>query len=154
MSKHLETPRMSPGMKETLDQLHELSGGRKPDIMAKLFAPKATPTPGPWQVMNEYDGATIVIANVDGETFPDGTSTFSYDFVCDTLPDDGDGSRSRVIAKANARLIAAAPDMLLALKQAEYGLELMARRQPGHVGLRQDLEAVRSAIAKATGGAS
>lgn len=75
-------------------------------------------TPGPWQVMNEYDGATIVIANVDGETFPDGTATFSYDFVCDTLPDDGDGSRSREIAIANARLIAAAPDMMVEIKAA------------------------------------
>lgn len=73
-------------------------------------------TAGPWQVMNEYDGANIVIANVDGETFSDGSSTFSYDFICDTLPDDGDGSRSREIAKANARLIAAAPEMLSAVK--------------------------------------
>lgn len=73
-------------------------------------------TPGPWQVMNDYDGATVVIANVDGESFSDGTRTFSYDFVCDTLPDDHDGSRSREIAIANARLIAAAPDMLAALK--------------------------------------
>lgn len=147
MSKHLETPRTSPGMQETLDQLHELSGSRKPEIMAKLFAPKPSFTPGPWQVMNEYDGATIVIANVDGETFPDGTSTFSYDFVCDTLPDDGDGSRSPEVAKANARLIAAAPDMLEALKVTARGVE-------GEFGPRVaevNFPALYAAIAKAEG---
>lgn len=149
MSKHLETPRMSPGMKETLDCLHEVSGSRRPDIMAKVFAPKPTFTPGPWQVMNEYDGATIVIANVDGETFSDGASTFSYDFVCDTLPDDGDGSRSVEIAKANARLIAAAPDMLVALKSIAKGF-------PACDDLNDypaDERAVLDAIRKAEGGA-
>ena len=84
-------------------------------------------TPGPWQVMNEYDGATIVIANVDGETFTDGTSTFSYDVVCDTLPDDGDGSRSREIAIANAALIVRAvnahDDLVAALKEARRWVE-------------------------------
>lgn len=41
MSKHLETPRTSPGMQETIDRLYELSGSQvsKPDFMAKLFAP-------------------------------------------------------------------------------------------------------------------
>lgn len=147
MSKHLETPRMSPGMKETIDQLHELSGSRKPDIMAKLFAPKATSTPGPWQVMNEYDGATTVIANADGETFSDGTSTFSYDFVCDTLPDDGDGSRSREIAVANARLIAAAPDLLEMAKWAESAIAPFSKEPAEKSGITR----LRAAIAKAEG---
>lgn len=31
---------MSPGMQEMLDQMHELSGSAKPDIMAKLFSPR------------------------------------------------------------------------------------------------------------------
>src|SRR5690554_434154 len=83
-------------------------------------------THGPWQVTNEYDGATLGIANVDGETFSDGTSTFSYDFVCDTLPDDGDGSRWREIAVANGRLIVAPPDLLKAFRA------LLAMHQPYH----------------------
>lgn len=108
-------------------------------------------TAGPWQIMNEYDGSTVVIANVDGETFPDGTSSFSYDFVCDTLPDDGDGSRSRKIAIANARLIAAAPTMLEALKQALLYIQRdeVAHGRPFAAG-----NVVRAAISKAEGGAA
>lgn len=44
-------------------------------------------------------------------------------------------------------------DLLAALKQVLHGLELRARREPDHKGLAQDLETVRAAIAKATGGA-
>lgn len=110
-------------------------------------------TPGPWQVMNDYDGATIVIANVDGETFSDGTSTFSYDFVCDTLPDDGDGSRSREIAKANARLIAAAPELLEALKTAKGTIRAWHGRSQWDIYDRAspEMKAINSAIAKAEG---
>lgn len=147
----LKQPQISPGFKETLDQLYELSGEKRPNILSRMFAPAI----GPWQVMNEYDGATIVIANVDGETFSDGTSTFSYDFICDTLPDDGDGSRSREIAKANARLIAAAPDLLEAARELNNALNdgLCNSGTPGfdsgRLGRAQD--AIAAAIAKAEG---
>lgn len=154
MSKQLETPRTSPGMQESLDHLHELSGSKKPDIMAKLFAPKPTFTPGPWQVMNEYDGATIVIANVDGETFSDGTSTFSYDFVCDTLPDDGDGSRSREIAVANARLIAAAPDMARTIRYSRHALWDLVKHLPENAPERTALAMMDGCIGLIEGGAS
>lgn len=110
-------------------------------------------TPAPWQVMNEYDGATVVIANVDGETFSDGTSTFSYDFVCDTLPDDGDGSRSREIAVANARLIAAAPDMLEALKTAKETIRAWHGPNAWDIYDRvsPEMRVINEAIAKAEG---
>lgn len=112
-------------------------------------------TPRPWQVMNEYDGATIVIANIDGETFADGTSTFSYDFVCDTLPDDADGSRSREIAIANARLIAAAPDLLAFAKRvmADHRAKLPSEARDlygGGCGCPQ-CEQAAAAIQKAEG---
>lgn len=105
-------------------------------------------TPGPWQVMNDYYGATVVLANVDGETFPDGTSTFSYDFVCDTFPDDA-GQVEREVAKANATLIAAAPDMAAALADMLRIIE--AVRLSAGLGAKQ-MERVakaRAALAKA-----
>jgi hypothetical protein len=108
-------------------------------------------TPGPWQVMNDYDGATIVVANVDGETFSDGTSTFSYDFVCDTYGDGDDDSRSKAVAIANARLIAAAPDMLAALKAMDAALCDGFGTQAARMAGRKALIAVRAAIAKAEG---
>jgi len=73
-------------------------------------------TPGPWSVKNDYDERHIVIANIDGEIFPDGTTSYSYDFVCDTYGGDYE-SASCDVANANARLIAAAPDMLEVLKE-------------------------------------
>lgn len=49
--------------------------------------------------------------------------------------------------EANARLIAAAPDMLLALRRAVLALAFVAERFPA---MRDDYEAVSAAIAKAT----
>lgn len=92
----------------------------------KPFAPKPVgATPGPWQIMNDYDGATIVIANLDGETFSDGSASYSHDFVCDTYGDGGDDSRSIEIARANAKLIASLPAMRTALEQCQKALAMM-----------------------------
>jgi hypothetical protein len=82
-------------------------------------------TPGPWQIKNDYTERHIVIANVDGETFTDGTSSCSYDFVCDTYGDGDDDSRSMAVAIANARLIASAPDLLAALTLCQSALAMM-----------------------------
>lgn len=49
---------------------------------------------------------------------------------------------------ANARLIAAAPDMLLALRRAVLALAFAAETSPA---MRDDYEDVSKAIAKATG---
>ena len=50
--------------------------------------------------------------------------------------------------KANARLIAAAPDMLVALRRAVLALAFAAESSPA---MRDDYNAVSDAIAKATG---
>lgn len=74
------------------------------------------PTSGPWQTKHDFDleGRTTVIGNVDVEII-DGTTHHMFDFVCTTLDDGGD-NQSLSIAVANARLIAAAPDLLEACK--------------------------------------
>lgn len=67
---------------------------------------RVTHTPGPW----EFD--TDVVQPVEGE--------FAGCHICRlTLPHDG----LTAVRDANARLIAAAPEMLAALKIAEWGAE-------------------------------
>jgi len=103
-----------------------------------------TPTPGPWQIHSDYtlEGRTTVIANVDGEII-DGTTHYTFDFVCDTLGDDD--SRSASVAVANAHLIAAAPDLLEALENLERYLRDTAHHNA------VEAAAARAAIAKAHG---
>lgn len=127
----------------TLSSLPELRPEQSPECPLRRYEMSSKHTPGPWQVMNDYNGATIVLANVDGETFPDGTSTFSYDFVCDTFPDDV-GQVEREIAKANARLIAAAPELLDALRN-------LVAVQPNLMANSAELADARAALAKAGG---
>lgn len=72
-------------------------------------------TPGPWQSKHDYtiEGATTIIANADGEVHPDGTQTYSYEFICTCEDEYGERMPN---AQANARLIAAAPDLYAALE--------------------------------------
>lgn len=106
-------------------------------------------TPGPWQVKNYYTERHIVIANVDGETFTDGTSSCSYDFVCDTYGDGDDDSRSMAVAIANARLIAAAPELYDALADTLRILE--AVKLSAGLGPKQvaRMDVAKAALAKA-----
>ncbi len=94
-------------------------------------------TPGPWRVYRAPNGGPIIgIGGADGWGVTDPHFR---------LWNDG-GER-----EANASLIAAAPDMLEALKENEKGLAILAGQFPDHLGIRQDLERTRAAIAKAEG---
>lgn len=93
-----------------------------------------THTPGPWNV----DCGAIAMAG---------------EIVCSTIP--APESASVAERRANARLIAAAPDMLAALKAA---LEALDASQPIHSRYpepiarhREATKAAIAAIAKATG---
>lgn len=67
-------------------------------------------TPGPWQSKGDYTvaEATTIIANVDGESFTDGTTSHSYDFIATCEDEYGEMLPN---AQANARLIRQAPTM-------------------------------------------
>lgn len=99
-------------------------------------------TPGPWNIGTK-NGARVWSEN--GET----------------LIADANASESlrKEIKKANARLIAAAPDLLEALESAWLWMENQADGQSkgGHATfdlmmLREQRDLARAAIAKATGG--
>jgi len=90
------------------------------DEAAKASSPKASIpcgfTAGPWQTKNDYvPDCLTVIANVDGEIV-DGTTHYTYDFIATCEDEFGEASLDAV---ANARLIAAAPDLLEALEKIE-----------------------------------
>jgi hypothetical protein len=73
-------------------------------------------TPGPWQRKDDYGGYNVIIGNVDGESFSDGTQTYSYDFIANCEDEFGEQT-----SPANSRLVLAAPDMLTALKKIAAG---------------------------------
>ena len=106
-------------------------------------------TPGPWQVHSDYtlEGLTTVIANIDGEII-DGTTHYTFDFVCDTLGDDD--ARSSGVAKANAVLICAAPDMLQALKDLSFAAQITGGTAGHDEHLCAAIAKASAAIAKAT----
>jgi hypothetical protein len=93
-------------------------------------------TPGPWQARNDYGWDTI-IGNVDG---PD-DGEYTYTGIAEVITEDPGE------AQANARLIAAAPELLEALQRCTARLEI-------HMKHSEDLAAhmqAAAAIAKATG---
>jgi len=131
---------------------------------------KTTHTPGPWAV---HSGHTVVPAcdaskKLGGSADPDHEAqTYAkvlHGFgTCDGGTEDPDFYRSRMSrdeAKANARLIAAAPDLLTALKQAVaairafHGLGLPSHAESEVWALYQrspEMQAINAAIAKAEG---
>jgi hypothetical protein len=99
-------------------------------------------TKGPWQVIPPRIGAAITIYGADGE-FPVATT------CSNTSPITMQAHRDGTVA-ANARLIAAAPDLLAALDRIAYVAEKLGADQDEGAAL----QLARAAIAKATGGAS
>jgi hypothetical protein len=94
-------------------------------------------TPGPWEKI----GAGIT-AKSDYAILSSGRKV-NFRVACCK---DGD----LATVNANARLIAAAPDMLAALKRARGELIYMAEKMP-YTNVKEALRLVREAIAKAEG---
>lgn len=81
-------------------------------------AADAGPTPGPWHVGTDSTG-TLLIVSGDGDNFDGGPWVY-----------DSDKPEERPLRQADARLIAAAPDLLAALDHARdllraYGMDEM-----------------------------
>lgn len=103
----------------------------------------AAHTPGPWRynggstgcVQRDYEGEFHMVASVYGERGPEGISSSSE-------------------LKANARLIAAAPELLVALNELfvfhEFGDVLVTSSKIEEISAAVDR--ARAAISKATGG--
>ena len=110
----------------------------------------ATFTPGPWQRRDDWTGRLTIIGNVDGEELHDGPA-YSYTTICD-VNDDGDDAADE--AHANARLIAAAPDLLAALTGLLTHTHI-AESDPADWEPEDHAveSAARAAIARATGAA-
>lgn len=105
-------------------------------------------TPTPWTHLLGEDGDVIAIVN-DASTLS-GRKTI----VRPGTP-GFDSSLTTEQNNANAAFIVRAVNnfdpMLATLKQVQYGLELRAYAESKNIGLKQDLEAVNAAIAKAEG---
>ena len=101
-------------------------------------------TPGPWVIYDDGpDGSDVILAHIDEENYD-----IAY-IAADERPEDE--------KKANARLIAAAPDLLEALRAAvEYlgcalrGANLKATGYDREAGV-EEYQAALAAIAKAEG---
>jgi uncharacterized protein YfeS len=94
-------------------------------------------TPGPWVIYDDGpDGSDVILAHIDEENYD-----IAY-IAADERPEDE--------KKANARLIAAAPDLLSAAKNAANVLAAIATGQLVTIGKDSHaLQELRHAIAKA-----
>ena len=114
-------------------------------------------TPGPWQQRDDMtsEGWVTIIGNVDGEIDADGCTFHSYDVIA--VCEDEYGERLPNVS-ANARLIAAAPELLEALEDTlstlEHTRRFMLEKHGTKNPAREDAIAkARAAIAKARGAA-
>ena len=129
--KRQKTPPFNPETRQTMKNIT----ASPPAPAQSVATSQGTHTPGPWQ------------ANPIGDT---GRCSIS-------APHPSGGGQNVIdeCLKENARLIAAAPDLLAALdKLAPYALQ-RAETEPPFTAkyARADYEIARAAIAKATGGA-
>ncbi len=107
----------------------------------------AAHTPGPWAVLDDdsLDGCDFIPIETDQPTGP------LCRLICEVRPDFSDSVGAiKATDRANARLIAAAPDLLTALQLAQPYVANCA--EAGALFNRRDLEAVNIAIARATDG--
>lgn len=100
-------------------------------------------TPGPWTFSTSPEGwsNTIHVAQADGAPYTDGYSDVGY--IIQTCQGEDESTQM-----ANARLIAAAPEMLEALKLA---MQIGDGCSRGFLGKVQTQ--IQAAISKATGAA-
>lgn len=111
-------------------------------------------TLGPWWSEGEYDedegGCAIIAANTDCGPLPGNPTRGMVAWASELLPEHADE------CIANARLIAAAPEMLEALYEAEEYFDNRADADHDETGFVPNKEmtllvSIRAAIAKATG---
>ena len=103
-------------------------------------------TPGNWEVISDpghFDTRTTVVSK-------DGGSRKGHPYRMIVQVGGWAGPRE---AEANARLIAAAPELLEALEDLA-SLAEAAMREVGEYDIEAELSDARAAIAKATGGAA
>ncbi len=113
---------------------------------------KTTHTPGPWTAVEEYSNIFGELAiGVLGNPRTPGEKAEAI-CVISLIPNSDDTDR------ANARLIAAAPELLAALKDAVEPMEALIRHFAGSLlehkfnALRFVVRDIKQAIAKAEGG--
>jgi len=98
-------------------------------------------TPGPWQIESRFVGPLVITAECRPEIDKSGKLEIAHV-----------GAETFMVANANARLIAAAPDLLAALedilKVAEADLALTSNPHPMREAV---VNSARAAIAKARG---
>jgi hypothetical protein len=97
-----------------------------------------THTPGPWEVHEYGDGDSLAIHYSDN------------DRICFMATHGGSQAQWEAI-QANARLIAASPDLLAMLHCAENWLREYDMQNSPDSGAHELLRDIRAAIAKATG---
>lgn len=93
-------------------------------------------TRGPWEASN----GEVTTQQVEGRSFRRIAAVQDYGLGCEPEVDE-----------ANARLIAAAPELFAALQQATARLEFAIRHNDFNVKDNEAIEQARAAIAKATG---
>lgn len=97
-------------------------------------------TPGKWAIDRRRRARGYAVAIFSGDRA-----------ICDVPDQNGDPGNDPE-SDANARLIAAAPDLLEALERAERALANTREHNPHDLGPSDTLIAVRAAIARAKGG--